>query len=283
MRGASSDASPPEVNRPDVSRPAGSAPDVSQPADRLRRGRLVDRAVAGLALLGAAAVLVLGLVVAPTDAVQGDAQRLMYVHVPAAWVAYLAFAGVLLASALYLARRDLRWDVRARAAAEIGVGLTALAIVLGALWGRVTWGVWWTWDARVVTTALLLLVYLGYLAVRTLSTDLATNARRCAVVGVLAFVNVPLVHFSVLWWRTLHQPPTVLGAQAADPPIDPVMGLTLAVGVVAFTAGAVAVYRLRVRGLRATYDGFLDPTAADEGGGQVEPAEPVHVRRAVAP
>lgn len=213
---------------------------------------LVERTIGALAALAAAAQLVLGLVVAPPDAVQGQAQRLMYVHVPAAWVAYLAFATVLVASVAYLVRRDLRWDRRAQAAAELGVGLTALAIALGSIWGRPVWGVWWTWDPRLVTTVVLLLVYIGYLGVRGLASDPHVNARRAAVVGVVGFVNVPIAHFSVVWWRTVHQPPTVLrpGGPAA---IEPVMLAALLAGVVAFTLGAVwlGLRRLRVLALQA--------------------------------
>jgi heme exporter protein C len=208
-----------------------------------------SRVLSSAALAAGGVALVLGLVVAPEDAVQGSAQRLMYVHVPAAWAAYLCFTAVLVASAGYLLRRDLRWDRYAQAAAELGVGLTALTIALGALWGRPVWGVWWTWDARLVTTAVLLLVYLGYLGIRGLSDDAHVTARRSAAVGIVAFLNVPLVHFSVVWWRTLHQPPTVLGPDPS-PPIDPVMAAALAAAVLAFTLGGLVIVRRRVAQLR---------------------------------
>lgn len=210
--------------------------------------RRSERLVGALAAVAGAGLLALGLVIAPPDAVQGQPQRLMYVHVPAAWVAYLAFATVLVASVAYLARRDLAWDRRAQAAAELGVGLTALTIVLGSLWGRPVWGVWWTWEPRLVTTTVLLLTYVGYLAARGLSGDPHVNARRAAVVGIAGFVNVPFVHFSVVWWRTLHQPPTLL--QAGGPAlIAPVMLAALLTGVVAFTLGAVWLYLRRLRAL----------------------------------
>ena len=209
--------------------------------------RRAERALGGAALVTGAALLIMGLIVAPPDAVQGEPQRLMYVHVPAAWVAYLAFLGVLVASIGYLVSRNLAWDRRAHAAAELGVGLTALAIVLGSLWGRPVWGVWWTWDPRIVTTSVLLLVYVGYLAVRSLAADPHANARRAAVVGIVGFVNVPIVHFSVVWWRTLHQPPTLLQPGAADAPIAAPMLAALLTGVAAFTLGAVWVSLRRVR------------------------------------
>ncbi|MGY2002466.1 cytochrome c biogenesis protein CcsA [Blastococcus sp. SYSU DS1024] len=209
-------------------------------------GALLPAAAAG----ATAVALVLALVVAPEDAVQGPAQRLMYVHVPAAWVAYLAFATVLVCSVGYLVRRELRWDRYAQAAAELGVGLTALAIALGMLWGRPVWGVWWTWDARLVTTTVLLLVYVAYLGVRRMADDPHVAARRSAAVGIVAFLNVPVVHFSVVWWRTLHQPPTVLGPEGS-PPIHPTMAWALGAGVLAFTLLAVLVVRRRVARLRA--------------------------------
>ena len=207
------------------------------------------------------ASLALSLLVVAPDAVQGQSQRLMYVHVPAAWVAYGCFVVVLVSSLLFLKSRDLRWDRRAQAAAELGTGLTALTIALGSLWGRATWGVWWTWDARLVTTAILLVVYVGYLGVRGLTDEPQLNARRAALVGILGFVNVPIVHFSVVWWRTLHQPPTVF-APGADRPIAGEMALALGVGVLAFSALAWWVVARRLDALR---------TAAAEQ--QVEPLD----------
>lgn len=217
----------------------------STPPSTGHRARVVPRLLVWAAALTTALALTVGLVVAPPDAAQGTSQRLMYVHVPSAWVAYLCFLTVLVGSLGYVRGRDLRWDRVARAAAELGVGLTALAIVTGALWGRVTWGVWWTWDARLVTTTVLLVVYVGYLGVRGLGEDPHTNARRAAVVGVLGFVNVPLVHFSVVWWRTLHQPPTIL-APGTDPPIAPIMAAALGLAMLASTLLAGVVISRRV-------------------------------------
>jgi heme exporter protein C len=188
--------------------------------------------------------------------VQGQAQRLMYVHVPAAWLAYACFAVVLVASVGYLLRRDLRWDRRAQAAGELGVGMTGLTIVLGSLWGRPVWGTWWVWDPRLVTTVVLLLVYAGYLSVRGLGDDRASGARRAAAVGILGFVNVPVVHFSVVWWRTLHQPATVLSPDPA--PMDERMALALLLAVVSFSVTGWLVLRRRVRTL-AERDGAPPP------------------------
>lgn len=200
-------------------------------------------------LLAATGVLVLAGVAAalaaPPDRLQGDLQRLMYVHVPAAWLAYLSFGLTLAGSVAQLRRRQDRWDRLAASAAEVGVFFTGLAIVLGAIWGKPVWGVWWTWDPRLVTTAVLLFIYLGYLALRRATVDAAQRARRSAIFGIVAFVQVPVVHFSVLWWRSLHQPPTVL--RPGDPTIDHSMLAALLVNVVAFTAVFVVALRLRMR------------------------------------
>lgn len=182
---------------------------------------------------------------APPDALQGDLQRLMYVHVPAAWLAYLSFVLTLVGSVGWLWKRRASFDRLAVAAAETGVFFTGLAIVLGSIWGKPVWGVWWTWDPRLVTTALMFFVYLGYLALRRATPDRTDRARRAALYGVVAFVQVPIVHFSVLWWRTLHQPPTVL--RPGDPTIDHTMLAALALNLVAFTLIAATMLRSRLR------------------------------------
>ncbi|MDQ2791024.1 MAG: cytochrome c biogenesis protein CcsA [Actinomycetota bacterium] len=197
--------------------------------------------LAGVAVIaGQAAALF-----APPDQVQGELVRLMYVHVPAAWVAYLSFAITLGASGSWLWRRGPGADRVAAASAELGVFFTGLAITLGSIWGKPTWGVWWTWDPRLVTTALMFFVYLGYLALRRAIVDPVARARRCAVFGVAAFAQVPVVHMSVLWWRTLHQPPTIL--RPGDPTIDHAMLAALLINLVAFTLVFAVLLRARVR------------------------------------
>lgn len=182
---------------------------------------------------------------APPDRFQGNLQRLMYVHVPAAWLAFFAFGLTLLGSVGWLRTRQDRFDRLAASSAEVGVFFTGLAIVLGSIWGKPVWGVWWTWDPRLVTTALLFFVYLGYLALRRATPDPARRARRSAIFGVVAFVQVPIVHLSVLWWRSLHQPPTVL--RPGDPTIDHVMLATLMLNLAAFTALFAVLLRSRMR------------------------------------
>ena len=137
--------------------------------------------ISTLLALGVSAVL--SLIVAPPDAVQGEVQRIMYVHVPAAWLAYLSFFVVFVASIAYLRTKKTRWDRVAAASAEIGVLFTALAIVLGMLWGKPVWGTWWTWDPRLTTTAVLLLIYMSYLAIRRITDNPSRRARWAAVIG----------------------------------------------------------------------------------------------------
>jgi heme exporter protein C len=203
--------------------------------------------VMGIATLaGLAATVVLGLFMVPPDATQGDVQRLMYVHVPAAWVMFLAFGVTFVASAAYLKTGRIQWDRVAAASAEIGVLFCALTIVLGSLWGRPVWGTWWTWDPRLTTTAVLLLIYVGYLSLRKVADSPARRAKWAAVVGVVGFIDVPIVHQSVVWWRSLHQQATVLRLGA--PTIAGSMLATLLLGFVAFSLayGYLMAVRMRV-------------------------------------
>jgi heme exporter protein C len=185
-----------------------------------------------LAFLAAATTIagsIVGLFVVPPDALQGNVQRLLYVHVPAAWLAFLAFFVVFVMSVLYLIQRDPRWDMVAAGSAEIGVLFTALTLILGSLWGKPIWGVWWTWDPRLTTTAILLVIYVGYLAVRSFAEDPERRARWSAVVGIVGFADVPIVYLSVTWWRSLHQPPSSPNSMA------PSFLWTLMLNVLAFT------------------------------------------------
>ncbi|MFQ5745658.1 MAG: cytochrome c biogenesis protein CcsA [Gemmatimonadota bacterium] len=170
--------------------------------------RRLARWLGALALLGFGVGNVVGLFVIRADSNQGDVQRLMYVHVPAAWLSMLSFFVVFLMSILYLVQRKRRWDQVAVSSAEIGVVFTALTLALGSIWGKPTWGVWWTWDPRLTTTAIMLAIYVGYLAIRAFAEDPDRRARWSAIVGIVGFVNVPIVYLSVVWWRTLHQPPS---------------------------------------------------------------------------
>jgi len=189
----------------------------------------------------------LGLWITPPDAVQGNLARLLYIHPPIATVALYWAGGVALAgSLLYLwpRTRSFFWDRLAAASVEVGAVFSALTCVTGSIWGRPAWGVWWAWDARLTSTALLLLLELGYLALRRVPADPAIRARRCAVAALLIALDVPIVHFSVDWWQTLHQTGTVL-----DPGfhlhVHGSMAWTFLLGFIAFTL--VFVWLLGVR------------------------------------
>lgn len=208
--------------------------------------RRAQRVLGWLTLLGLAATAVFALGVVPADAEQGDVQRLMYVHVPAAWLAFLSFGVVFLASVAYLRTGRIRWDRIAVASAEIGVLFCVLTLILGSLWGRPVWGTWWTWDPRLTTTVVLLLIYVGYLSLRNVADSPSRRAHWSAVVGVVGFVDVPIVHMSVVWWRSLHQEATVIRPGA--PMMDPSMLVALLLGTVAFSVayGYLMAVRLRV-------------------------------------
>jgi heme exporter protein C len=181
-------------------------------------------------------VVIGGLFVTPKDIDQGDAVRIMYVHVPTAWVAYLAFIVTALASVCWLLSRKhaMGFDRVAGASAEVGVVFMAMTLLSGSLWGRITWGSYWAWDPRLTTTSFLLVTYIGYLAVRGLGGSLEQRARRSAVIALLAVLEIPLVHFSVLMWRSLHQNASVLSGDG-DIKMDGSMLTTLLVGVIGFT------------------------------------------------
>ena len=163
-------------------------------------------------LLGALAIVTLTGTIAlglglPATFEQRTYSRMLALHPPIAWTAYVAFGVTAAASILYLIprTRQARWDAVANASAELGVVFTGLTLVTGSLWGRPTWGVWWTWDARLTTTALMFVIYLGYLAQRSVADDVSARALRSAFIGTLAVIVVPVNHMAVEWWRTLHQ------------------------------------------------------------------------------
>ena len=208
----------------------------------------MNRTLGRLVVLGLVAGLVMSFGVAPRDAAQGNVQRIMYLHVPSVLVAYLAFAVVLVASIVYLMTRREAADRIGHASAEVGVLFTAITITSGAIWGKPTWGTWWTWDARLTSVAVLFVMYLGYLLVRGMVDDRERAARYSAVVGIVAALDVPLVHFSVYWWRTLHQPPTMLKPGPSTMP--GVFATTLLVNLAVLALVYVFLVSKRVRLLR---------------------------------
>jgi len=199
-------------------------------------GTRATRVIGVVTILVMAGVVVSGLIFTPQDVVQGESVRIMYVHVPSAWIAYLAFIVTAVASAgwLFGKKHSMGFDRFAGASAEVGVMFMAITLITGSLWGRLTWGEFWQWDPRLTTTAFLFVTYLGYLAVRRLDGSKEQRARRSAVVAMLAVLEIPLVHFSVVLWRSLHQGATVLNP-SGDVKMDGLMLFTLFSGVVGFT------------------------------------------------
>ena len=191
-----------------------------------------------LALLGGALMVVnvyLIFMVAPTDAVLGNVQRVFYFHVPMAIMSFIAFAVVFVASVVYLVGRKQWWDRLAHASAEVGLVFVSLALVTGIIWARPVWGVWWTWEPRLTTTLILWLIYAGYLIIRSYAPNRERGAVYAAVVGIIGFVDVPIVYYSVQWWRSIH-PSAVIGPLAESGSLEPVMQLVLLVSFVAFLA-----------------------------------------------
>ncbi|MGH9102327.1 MAG: cytochrome c biogenesis protein CcsA [Acidimicrobiales bacterium] len=222
---------PPNRPGPRARLTAGARPPAARRAQHL---------VGLLALASLAATVWLGLWHTPPSVNLGQLVRLVYVHPPVAWVAYLAFGVTTLASAAYLwpRTRAAGWDRLAGASAEVGVLFAALTLATGSIWGRPTWGVWWTWDARLTTTALLAVLYIGYLALRRVPGDREVVARRAALAGLIAFADVPVNYLSVYWWRTLHQTGTVLDP-SKQVQIHGIMAWTLLLGFCAFTLAYV--------------------------------------------
>ena len=179
-------------------------------------GSTATRVLGTASLAGLAALAVFGLAISPSDAKLGETIRILYMHVPTVSVAYLAFVLTAVASAIYLWKRTEFWDLLAASSAEIGVLFFGLTIFNGMLWGKITWGVFWRWEPRLTTTAVLFLTYLGYLAVRQIPNDTRTRGTISAVIGIMAAVNIPIVHKAVDWWRGLHQEKTIFGTVNPD-------------------------------------------------------------------
>jgi heme exporter protein C len=222
------------------------------------------RILGGLALVAIAVTAYLGLVVSPPDVVQGQLVRLIYVHPAAATTCYVGFGLCAVASAAYLwpRTRSMRWDALAAASAEVGVIFCVITLVTGSIWGRGSWGVWWTWDARLTLTALLLAVFLGYLALRRTGGDPVARAKRCAVAALFCVIVVPIDHEATNWWNTLHQGNTLL---RNNPLIHGWQLLTMVISFVAYglVFAWLMVHRYRVERLEERYDreGFAQAVA----------------------
>ena len=208
---------------------------------------MTDRSFRPLSVtaVGALAIGFAFAMAAPPERIQGEFAKIMFVHVPSAWLAFLAFGVTAVGGIAWLITKTPRWDRIAASSAEIGVFFTALALLTGMIWGYPVWGTFWDWsDARMMSTAIMFFVYLGYLALRRSVPDPETRARRSAILGIIAFIQVPLVYLSVTLFRTLHQGATVV---RADAPIDPVFFRALMINLGAFTVVYLAFMAWRTR------------------------------------
>lgn len=195
----------------------------------------------GLLLVG----LFLGLIMAPPDYQQGDAARIMYVHVPAAWMAMFVYGCMALASAVAFIWKHPLADVAAKASAPIGCIFTALALITGMLWGKPMWGAWWVWDARLTSVLILFFMYLGYIVLWSAIEDPARAARAARILALVGAINIPIIKFSVDWWNTLHQGATVF--RADGPSITSSMLIPLLVMAVAYNVLYAALLLIRMR------------------------------------
>jgi heme exporter protein C len=212
------------------------------------RGTLRHYVPVGLGLALMVAALYMVFVYVPTDKNTGVVQRIFYFHVPLAWVGFLAFFVVFVCSILYLTKRDIKWDMMASASAEVGVVFTSLVLITGSVWAKAAWGIWWAWDARLTATLVLWFTYVAYLLVRHYVTEDSQRARLSAVLGIVGFIDVPVVVLAVMLWRTQHP-----GAIIFEGGLVPSMLFTLIVCIVAFTVlyFALVVQSTRLKNMEA--------------------------------
>lgn len=209
-----------------------------------RVSRVVDLFAIALVLIA----FYLALFHAPTERTMGDVQRIFYFHVPSAMMAFLGFGIVMIASIGYLARESVRWDAVAQAGAEVGIVFCTITLLTGPVWARSAWGVWWTWDARLSTTLILWLLFVAYLMLRSYMREDVRMRRFSAVLGILGALDVPIVYFSVRWWRTQH--PTTFITERGG--LHPDMSTTLRVSMIAIVVLFIALFlkRLTLENLR---------------------------------
>jgi heme exporter protein C len=218
---------------------------------------LYDLVNLGIALALLAVAAYVGLVLAPPEREMGDVYRIMYVHVPSAWNALVALTLCFFASIAYLIRPSWKADSLAEASAEVGVFFGALLCTLGAIWARPTWGVYWTWDPRLTTAAIMVVAFMGYLALRRFVDDPERRASWSAVVAILAFADIPIVWYSVKWWRSMHQ------VQSSPATVDDSMVLALRLSAFAFLALMILFLRVRYRiAMRAREEEAKEPEPA---------------------
>ncbi|MCC7168070.1 MAG: heme ABC transporter permease [Rhodospirillales bacterium] len=189
--------------------------------------------------------LYLGLFASPADYQQGESVRIMYVHVPSAWMGLFAYSSMAIASGVALVWKHPLADLAAKATAPVGAAFTFLCLFSGSLWGKPMWGTWWVWDARLTSMLILLFLYLGYMALVDAFDDPTRGAKAAAILALVGWVNVPIIKFSVDWWNTLHQPASV--SRAGMPTVDKAMLIPLLLMVAGFTTYYVTVLLLRIK------------------------------------
>ncbi len=217
----------------------------ANPARFLRLARAVQPWLLAVTLVSLLAGLYFGLVASPIDYQQKDTVRIMYVHVPAAWMAMFGYSTLAIASAVGLIWKHPLADLAGKAAAPIGAGFTIIALATGSLWGKPTWGTWWVWDARLTSVVVLLFLYLGYIALWNAFEQPQRGAKAAAVLALVGIVNLPIIKFSVDWWNTLHQPASI--SRIGTPAIDPAMLTPLLLMAVAYLGLFLLLLLLRMR------------------------------------
>jgi heme exporter protein C len=233
------------------SKPAAptDAPVVTDVQAVAKKTRVSPLAIAVLVMLAVFAYS--AFVFAPEDELQGAMQRIFYIHVPSAWICFVGFGVTFLASIAYLSSRKEKWDTIAASSAEIGTLFTTVVLATGMMWGHAIWGVYWTWEPRLTSFLVLWLMYLGYLAVRAYVPDPARRARFSAVIGIIAFIDVPIIYLSVNWWRTLHPQQVIVTGDG--PHMPGAMVIALMVGLATFSLVYVYLMRLRLDVARLSY------------------------------
>jgi len=217
----------------------------ANPGRFLRIAAVVQPIATVVLAVSLVAGLYLALFVSPADYQQGDSARIMYVHVPAAWMALFVYTAMAVASAVALIWRHPLAEIVAKASAPIGACFTFVALATGSLWGKPMWGAYWVWDARLTSVLVLFFLYLGYIALAGAFDDEQRGLRAASILALVGFVNVPIIKFSVEWWNTLHQPASVL--RIGGPTIHPSMLWPLLLMALAFKAYYVVVLLMRVR------------------------------------
>ncbi|HIN48749.1 MAG TPA: cytochrome C assembly protein [Deltaproteobacteria bacterium] len=212
--------------------------------DSMKKLMLYLEWVSFLGLLGCGLWIFLKL---PIEASQGFPQKIMYLHVPSVITTYLAFFVVFIFSIAYLWKRELVFDQIAKASAEVGLVFCALVLLTGAIWGKPTWGTYWVWDARLTTTLLLFLIFMGYFLLRMSVNDRDKEARLASVLGIIGFLDIPIIHKSVEWWRTLHQPSTLFKVESgqASPSISPELYYPLVASIIVMLVFYIYLLLLR--------------------------------------